>query len=228
MISAKKNLGTPEKDWTITQIGINDLGIVSRYEQTAWPASIQASRQTFLNRFEYGHFMLGIWRQEQLVGLASWRRGWFDPTNKLAFPQTFDEFSNAPNTAPYNAAFAYNLSIRPDHRGREMTRALILAVMDYAREDDCQYVVGDGRCPSYNGSNSPSEKIKPSAEFKLAITRQLQSGHQPSLNDYLADPILRFYYRMLDCQFLWPIQNFIPADIASGGYRVIFYKKLSP
>jgi len=227
VIPAKKHLSPPEKDWVITRLDFDDLETVSRYEHTAWPASIQASRQTFLKRFEFGHFMLGIWRHEQLIGLASWRRGWFDPTNKLAFPQTFDEFSNAPNAEPYNAVFAYNLSIRPDQRGTEMTRALIMAVIDFAKQDHCHYLVGDGRCPSYNGSNTSTEHIAYSSKFKVAIDHQLQLGEAPTLEDYLADPILRFYYRMLDCTFLWTMQDFIPGDVSSGGHRVIFYKSLS-
>ena len=128
---------------------------------------------------------------------------------------------------PYNAAFAYNLSIRPDQRGTEMTRALILAVIDFAKQDHCHYLVGDGRCPSYNGSDTSTEHIAYSGKFKMAIDRQLQCGHTPTLDDYLADPILRFYYRMLSCTFLWSMQDFIPSDISSGGHRVIFYKTLS-
>ncbi|MBA3697089.1 MAG: hypothetical protein H0W85_10155, partial [Methylotenera sp.] len=118
MISVpKKHLSPPEKDWVITRLDFDDLEAVSRYEHTAWPASIQASRPTLSKRFECGHFMLGLWLHKELIGLASWRRGWFSPTNKLGFPQTFDGFSNAPNAEPYNAAFVYNLSIRPDQRG---------------------------------------------------------------------------------------------------------------
>jgi hypothetical protein len=226
VISTEKNLTQSVKNWEIAKLSLADIEAISSYEQTAWPQAIQASYQTLKSRLELNHFMLGIWRDDQLVGLASWRRAWFDPTSKLAFPTTFNEFSNTANATPYNAAFAYNLSIRPDMRGTEMTRALVQAVIEHAKLDNCQYLVGDGRCPSYNGSDSSTEHITQSSKFKIAIDHQLQSDERPTLEEYLADPILCFYHRMLNCTFLWTMQNFIPSDISSGGHRVIFYKSL--
>jgi hypothetical protein len=40
------------------------------------------------------------------------------------------------------------------------------------------------------------------------------------------DPLLRFYRRLLNCEFLHLAPDFLPEDTSSGGYRVIFAKDL--
>lgn len=217
---------THEKNQAITKLDSHDLEAIYTLECAAFPESMQASYETLALRFKLGHFMLGAWEQNRLVGLVSWRHAWFDPEDRTIFPETFAKFSNAPNSSPYNAAFVYSLGIHPEKRGAELTRALMMSAIDHIKSSHCKYLVGDGRCPSYNGCST--DDIAPSKIFRKAIDLQIQSGEVPSLAEYTADPYLRFYHRTLNCQFLWAMPDFLPSDDASGGHQVIFYMLLNP
>jgi len=221
----KKTKRMYSTDFAIQQLDSSMLGAVASFEQQAWPAHMAASHQSLKSRFELRHTMLGAWHNSQLIGLASWRLGWLDKDNQSLFPKNFTEFSGAPNSAPFNAAFVYNLGIHPDFRGKTSTTQLVHAVLNHAQQQGCQYVIGDGRCPSYRGS--PTEGIPQRLNFKNALDNIILDDKTAELEDYLIDPILNFYYRLLKCEFLWVIPDFIPEDISSGGHRVIFCKTLS-
>jgi hypothetical protein len=183
----------------LSTLGSEDLDAVYDLECAAFPKAMQASYQTIMARFELGHFMLGVWEKDRLIGLTSWRRAWFDPEDRSSFPKTFIDYSSAPNSRPYNAAFVYNLCIHPEKRGTKFTREFIMQVIERIIRDQCKFLVGEGHCPQDNDGPLP---------------------------DYLSDPSLRFYHRTLNCRFLWALPNFLPADVASNGRRVIFYKAL--
>lgn len=199
VLTNEKNLAPTIPALKLVRLGIEDLDAVYSLECAAFPKPMQASRETIATRFELGHFMFGMWEQERLVGLASWRRAWFDPEDRSIFPETFTEYSGSPNSIPHNAAFVYNLCIHPEKRGTQITRELIMSVIEQIRADQCKYLVGEGHCPP--GSSS--------------------------MSDYLSDPSLRFYYRTLNCHFLWAIPDFLPADEVSEGQRIIFYMLLN-
>jgi hypothetical protein len=222
----EKKLTSEEPKFRLARLSSRDLDAVYAFECSAWPEPLQASYQTLATRFELNHFMFGAWEQEQLIGLVSWRHAWFDPEDRSIFPKSFTEFSGAPNSNPHNAVFVYNFGIHPARRGMLVTQALIASIIAYIKSGHCKYLVGDGRCPSYNGSNTTTEQVTPSKIFKAALDRQLKYGQEPSLQEYLADPLLRFYYRRLGCQFFGAVPNFLPTDSASGGHQVIFYKAL--
>lgn len=210
----------------VSLLTIADLDALYRFECDAWPIGARASRESLVKRFELKHWVYAAWHNETIIGILCWRQGWFDPKNIQSFPQNFNEFANTTNTNPYNAAYVYNLSVHPNYRGSSVAKYLMDTSLIEYYDPQLSYLVGDGRCPSYNGSNTLSEKIDQRFDFKLAIENHLQNNETLNLDDYLIDPILCFYYRMLNCHFCWVIKDFLPTDTASGGYRVIFYKLL--
>ena len=205
---------------------IADIPDIMTLEQASWPAGLQASTETIRKRLQYGHVMLGGRVAGELVAMMSWRYANFSPDDFASFPKTFEAFSTQPSTEPHNAAFVYNLCVHPRFRGSSVVKELFMAGLSRRHTTNCQYLVADGRCSSYHGIECETESIKPSPEFRAAVDRYIGGGDFPSLEEFMADPTLRFYRRMLQCEFVWIIPDFMPADTASGGFRVIYYKRL--
>ncbi len=197
---------------------------IEKLELASWPVDLAADTDKIAWRFNAAHFMLGARHKDNLLGLACWRLGWLDTSTPNSFPDSFSKFSNSKNEDVFNAAFVYNLCIHPDARGSNLVRLLIKSVLTHAKALKCEYLVGDGRCPSYNGSKE--ENIVEELRFKNAVDTAESSGWVISKKDCLYDPVLRFYHKTLNCEFLWVMPAFIPEDSSSGGYRVIFYKEL--
>lgn len=211
--------------YMIRQLSVNDIDAIMDLERSTWDPWLQASKDTIIKRLESGHIMLGYTSRSRLNGLISSSYGYFDPEDYEKFPKTFREFSNRPRLDKYNAAFGYNLAVRPGIRGSPITRNLIMAGIARALSDNCRYIVGDGRCPSYNGSNG-KRTYQQSKEFKNAIDMFTDNLVFPKKKEFLYDPTLALYHRVLKCEFLWIMPGFIPEDTSSGGFRIIFYKDL--
>jgi hypothetical protein len=174
-----------------------------------------------------GHISLGMRINDALVGIVSFSYTCFSPDEPAGLPGSFSEFSSRPMENDHNTAFAYNLNIHPRARGGTLTRDLLGAGLSRMREDDCRYLLGVGRCPSYNGSSGGEvENIQPSPVLRQAIDEFMRGGRQPAPKQLLADPVLKFYWHSLGCEFLRVVPNFLPGDTPSGGFGVIFYKTL--
>ena len=210
----------------VTLLTIADLDALYLFECATWPIGARASKESISKRFELQHWIYAAWKNNAIIGVLCWRLGYFDPSNIESFPNNFNKFANAPNAKPYNAAYVYNLSVHPSHRGKPVAKYLMQSSLKEYHDPQLLYLVGDGRCPSYNGSHNSNEKIEQRADFKKVIDQHFSLNMPISLNDFLIDPVLCFYYRMLNCHFNWVIKDFLPTDSASGGYRVIFYKIL--
>lgn len=206
----------------VAELTRDDISLISGLEQACWPTELQATHAILQKRFSSGHIMLGAWVDGQLVGLIAYRRTWFDPDEAQSFPKTFNEFASGDNRGPFNAVFGYNMSIHPRLRGSRVIHLLLREAIAKVRADGCHYIVGDGRCPSYNGSETGEKSIRKSEVFHAAVDRHMSGGAFPTLKEFLADPALRFFYRTMHCRFLWVLPDFFPGDSASGGYRVIY------
>lgn len=217
----------PELDlYNISLLTIDQIDALYTFECETWPAGARASKEILAQRIALNHWMIAAWDKERIIGILCWRRGSFNPNDMSAFPNNFNDFANVGNDAQYNAAYVYNLSVHPDFRGLPVARHLMRTAFTQYYDPHLAYLVGDGRCPSYNGSSNEIEHIRQNSDFKLAIDRHVQEKCPIDLKDYLRDPILRFYYRALDGHFIWTIKDFLPTDHASGGHRVIFFKPL--
>jgi len=107
-----------------------------------------------------------------------------------------------------------------------MTRQLIFTGVSRLIEDGCSNMFGAVRCPSYNGSQTSFEHIEQSPRFRRTIDHNLLNGTTPSTKEFIADPLLRFYHRVLGCKFLAVVPGFLEGDESSGGLGVIFHKPL--
>lgn len=211
----------------VKTMGPEDIPEILELENACWLPEIRASEATLQARFNMGHISMGMLANEKLVGLTSFSYTHFSPDDPGGLPGTFQEFSSRPKSSHYNTAFVYNLNIHPDHRGDTLTRELIWAGIDQLREDNCNYMLGVGRCPSYNGSpDAGIEAIQASPAFRETIDTAMQTGNLPASKQLIVDPVLRFYRRTLGCKFLRIVPEFLPGDKPSGNFGVIFYKAL--
>lgn len=216
-----------DKNFELLQAGTVGLKLLVELENNSWVPELQASRDTILKRLELGHIMLCVPDSERrkIIGKICFLYNNFDPEKSYKFPKKFSEFSSMPKLNFFNAAFVYDLDIEHNYRdGGKLARFLVHEAIKRAKKDGCKYIVGDGRCPSYNGSKI--EGLKQNICFKRAIDEYIEKEIFPQQKDFLLDPTLAFYHRVTGCKFLWIIPDFIPEDKASGGIRVILYKEI--
>ena len=213
-------------DAVTSLLTLDDLQQMLALENACWPHQLRADQHRLQHRFSMQHAMQGIWHAGRLIGMAAWRKGWLELPSGEFFPQDFDAFSMQNNAEPYNAAFVYNLCIHPDARGKLETRCLIQSVIAQARQSGCAYLVGDGRCPSFNGSEVEGIPARP--QFRDALQRHMQSYGVafPPPEVCCLDPLLNFYHSVLKCEFFRVMPDFMASDSSSGGYRIIFYAVL--
>jgi len=210
----------------VVQLGIADIPAILDLEIACWSPAIRANEATLITRFELGHISLGLFDKDKLIGTTSfsyWQCG--DPT-LARLPKTFKEFSSHPRHEQPDSAYVYNFNMHPDYRGTAMTRQLIFTGVSRLIEDGCSNMFGAVRCPSYNGSQTSFEHIEQSPRFRRTIDHNLLNGTTPSTKEFIADPLLRFYHRVLGCKFLAVVPGFLEGDESSGGLGVIFHKPL--
>lgn len=191
-------------------LGLEDLAGIVALENTVWPDGLRADESIITKRLQCRHAMLGAFRSGKLIGMACWRYGYFDPDNQDTMPTNFNEFANQANGQQINAAFVYNFALLPEIRNSKIGPSLIANGIDILLKHDCKYLVGASRCPSYSESSAMREAITHS-QMPLPCEQ---------------DPVLNFYRRTLACIFTRPLAGFLPADAASGGYAIGFYKEL--
>jgi len=215
------------RGYRLVALGTGDIPAILELENACWLPGIRASATMLETRFAMGHISLGMHINDALAGIVSFSYTRFSPDEPAGLPTSFREFSSRPMANDHNTAFAYNLNIHPRARGGTLTRDLLWAGLSRMREDGCQYLLGVGRCPSYNGSTGGEvENIQPSPALRHAIDEFMRSGRQPAPGQLLADPVLKFYRHSLGCEFLRVVPDFLPGDTPSGGFGVIFYKTL--
>lgn len=211
-------------DTCVVTLGTQDIPAILELEKACWLSEIRADEHILEARFALDHITLGLVIDDALLGIVSFSYTVCSPERAIGLPQTFREFSSRPMALGHNTAFAYNLNIHPRARGGNLTMELVEAGLNRMRRDGCRYLLGVGRCPSYNGSMAGEfENMPPSPEFRCAIDKSIQTGKLPALEELLADPVLRFYRRSLGCEFIRVMPDFLPGDAPSGGIGVIFY-----
>lgn len=208
-------------------LGPPDLPAIIALERASWATGLQADARLIEQRFALGHQMVGAWADGHLRAMTSFSYTWFDPRHPETLPRTFVEFSSRPVPARFNTAFGYNLNVHPAERGGRLVRRLLQAALGHASAAGCAYLVGDGRCPSYNGSHDPpADDVAPNPEFRQAIDEFMRTGVFPEERKLLLDPTLRLFSRLMHCRFIAIIPDFLPADTASGGFQVMYLRDM--
>lgn len=215
------------KVFTLLQAGKSDIDRLVELENDSWVPELQASREKILKRLELRHVMLCVpdSNGDKFIGKICFSYYAFNPEDLSRFPKNFSEFSSLSKPHYFNTAFVYDLDIAHGYRdGGKLARFLIQESIRKTKAAGCEYIVADGRIPSYGGSQE--EGIKQNIHFKKLIDKALKKGIFPQQKEFLLDPMLAFYYRVTGIKFLWIIPDFIPEDKASGGIRVILYKEI--
>ncbi|WP_018233876.1 hypothetical protein [Thioalkalivibrio thiocyanodenitrificans] len=196
-------------------------------ESEAWPAGLQASESMIRKRLELGHQAVVAVLGTRFIAAACFYHTSQDPTDTGRFPRDFERFSTQPASEPIRSSYVYSLCVTPAERGRGSVQRVVDAVIENARSVGARYVVGDGRCAAYAGAAGPGpDRIRCDPLFRRAIDDWHRSGRKPGIELLIRDPLLRFHHR-LGCEFLHLAPDFLPSDTASGGFRVIFMKRLT-
>ena len=211
---------------SIRPITEGDLPDLVSLESKCWPVAMRLEAHVLRQTLVWEHTVIGAFSNDVLIGLVAARYGCFDPNNWISFPTTFAAYFQRPSKATANAALSHSLNVDPAHRCKGVATKLIRALIDQSLRDGMDFLVAVGRCPSYNGSNEPTGSCEMSPQFRAAMDRFFAGGEPLKLEEYLADPLLRYYHRLLQCQFCSPLKDFLPEDKASGGHNILFYKKL--
>ncbi len=218
---------TPHGEAVVLQLTVDDAPRIAQLDCESWPYPLRASEATVAHRFELGHLMLGIEHDSALLGVVAFSYTSWSPQRSDAFPISNAQFNSQPHNEQHNCAFAYNLVTHPKLRGSTISRRLIAAGLARLERDGCEYLLGHSRCPSYDGSEVPEiEHFDANTAFRRAIDDAVHTDSLPALDVLLLDPVLRFYYRALNCTFVRIMPGFLPEDEASGGNAVRFVKHL--
>ncbi len=202
-------------------LGPADIDRIMELERTAFEPSIQAHRDTVLERFSLGHRMLGAIGDEHLAGTIAFSAARFGEGLE-ALPATFRDFSRQPMPSSPDALCIYSLGIEPSARGLSVARSLIHAAVDWGRQERLPRGVADGPLPSLAGN----EQVAARPGVRRMIDGYLATGRMPADEELLQDPVLSLYRRLTGCEFKALLREFIPEDAASEGWRVLLYLDL--
>ncbi|MER9314524.1 hypothetical protein NKI31_03265 [Mesorhizobium sp. M0659] len=211
----------------IRRLDLEDIPLLMELEAAAWVAPLQASETTIRHRLALGHTMFGAIDGDLLAGTICFTETSQDPLVRADFPRNFDAYASLPRSEPVYALYAYNLCVRPSHRGSNTAVRLLKEMESHGRRLGASWLIGDGRCSSYAGSSGEEyDHVKADARFRATIDRWNQTGTRPPLEEIIRDPLLRMHYRVYGCEFLYVMPDFFPQDATSGGFRVISAKNL--
>lgn len=220
------NVRLSDRPLTIRQLDHNELDALSELETASWPQALRASKAVMQQRFDLGH---GCWVAESddvLVAAGNYVYTSVDPNHRQAFPTSFTAFYQTPRSAPVVTSLVYNLCVRPGWRGCPAVFNVMETLVSQARLAGARYLVGNARCPSFNGSPQGPDQIGAKPAFRKTVLNWHRTGRRPDDTQLGQDPLLRFYKRTLSCEFRHLMPGFLPGDRASGGYGVIFVKNL--
>lgn len=206
---------------------IDDMPLLMELEAAAWAPLLRASEATIRGRLALGHTMFGAIDGDVLAGTLCFTETNENPLLRADFPTNFDAYSSLPRSEPVYALYAYNLCVRPSHRGSNTAIRLLKEMERHGRRLGARWLIGDGRCSSYAGSSSEDhDHVKADPRFRATIDLWNETGIRPPLEEIIRDPLLRMHYRVYNCEFLYVMPDFFPQDATSGGFRVISAKDL--
>ncbi|KQU96162.1 hypothetical protein ASD99_25855 [Mesorhizobium sp. Root695] len=207
---------------TFRQLVADDILDMAAMETAAW-GSLGANEEAIRARLSLGHTMIVAMVDNLIAGAICFVATSQDPRDTANFPKTFAAYSSLAASEPTRSLYVYNLGVRPEFRGSDMARRLLSELIDHGRRVGTRWLVGDGRCPSYAGAQGDfPDKVRPDPAFRHTIDDWHRTGVMPSVQAITKDPLLRFYRRVLRCEFLHLAPDFLPEDLSSGGFRVIF------
>lgn len=206
----------------------SDINQILDVEKKAFIPPIQATEEKIINRIEKGHMYLGNEINGRLIGTLAFRYAHFvaEFDKFIEKYPNFDKYAEEPNDPGANAVFVYSLGIIPDYRNAANAQKLLLASLTEATGNNMNYLVGDARIPSFNGScgNPGHEQFERNKSLQKAVCDYFKKG---SLERKIIeeDPVAGFYLKICpDLQILGITgADFWENDFPCGGHMVIQY-----
>ncbi len=208
----------------------SDLEKILGVERRAFIPPIQTTEEVIKRRLGKGHIYLGVEVENGLVGTLALRFAYFIPdfVDFCKRNPTFSDYAEKYNEENANAVFVYSLGIVPSHRNALNSKNLLQKAFNIAKERNMDFLVGDPRVPSYNGSNQlPYEKFDKNDVLQKAIDSYLKTGILPPRGVIEKDPVAGFYLKVFQKGEVLGITdgNFWKGDEPCGGHMVIGYLK---
>jgi len=215
----------------IRQLYESDMERILDIERKAFIPSIQTAEETIRRRLSKGHTYLGIDVMGELVGTLALRFACFVPdfTDFCRRNPAFCEYAESDNEKEPNAVFVYSLGIIPQYRNGTNAKKLIRSAFDIAKQKGVDFLVGDARIPSYNGSNNlPYEHFERNDTLRRAVDEYFRTGILPPRELIEQDPVAGFYLRIFPEGEILGItdERFWEGDEPCGGHMVIEYLEL--
>ena len=216
----------------VIKLGTSDLDRLMDVERRAFIPSIQTTEEIIRKRLSQEHVYLGVEVESELVGTLALRFAKFTP-DFLDFTRrnpTFDEYAERRNEGDANAVFVYSIGTIPAHRNGANAKNLLQGAFNIAKQKGMEFLVGDARVPSYNGSreNPQYEQFDTNEELHKAVDEYFKTGTLPSRSLIEKDPVAGFYLRVFSEGKVLGItdEQFWRGDKPCGGHMIIEYLKL--
>lgn len=219
-----------EKD--IIRLGISDLDRIMDVERKAFIPSIQTTEEVIRRRLDKDHSYLGCLFDGNLVGTLALRFAEFTPffSDFIKRNPTFNEYAEKENETNANAVFVYSIGVIPEARNGTNAKNLLQGAFNIAKQKRMEFLVGDARIPSYNGSreNPQYEQFDTNEELHKAVDEYFKTGALPSRSLIERDPVAGFYLRVFPEGKVLGItdEQFWGGDKPCGGHMVIEYLRL--
>jgi len=206
----------------LVPLGTQDIDLIMDVERRAFESAMQADEHTVLRRLALGHSVLGIRGPDGhllgTIGYSSLHLG--DTCDGL--PPRFKEYSLQVVPPDPDTYCIYSLGVAPEARNLACSRLLLGTVFADGRRRGFRRVIGDGSIPSLRGN----DQVAPRPEIREMIDRYQRTGRFPEQHEFLRDPLLAFYQRIVHCRFVKLMPDFLPEDAASEGWRVLLESTL--
>lgn len=203
-----------------------------KIESQAFIPPIQTTEKVIRRRLNQRHIYLGVHVNFDLVGTLALRFAKFNPDFQdfTKSNPTFSEYAERENEEDPNSAFVYSIGVIPSKRNGFNASELLKSARDIAKQRNLDFLVGDARIPSYNGSYEylDYEQFEKNWELHEAINNYLASGELPPRRLIEQDPVAGFYLKVFPKGKLLGITDdkFWPGDYPCGGHMAIEYLEL--
>jgi len=209
-----------------------DMARILDVERKAFIPSIKATEEMLRKRLGKGHVYLGVESGRELIGTLGFRFAQFTPdfVDFCKRNPTFSDYAENDNEQDPNAIFIYSIGVIPQHRNGRGAKDLLLGVFNIAKQKGMDFLVGDARVPSYNGSNQnlQYEQFSKNEELHRAIKEYFKTGILPARSLIEQDPVAGFYLKIFQKARVLGITDnkFWEGDEPCGGHMAIEYTGL--
>lgn len=216
----------------IVRLENSDIESILEVERKAFIPSIKTTEENIRNRLNKEHIYLGVNAENKLIGTLALRFAHFVPnfSDFCRRNHSFFEYAEGDNEKDANAVFVYSIGVIPQYRNGTNAKKLLQSAFDAAKQNSMDFIVGDARVPSYNGSNKnlQYEQFEKNDDLHKSIDEYFITGILPPRELIEQDPVAGFYLKVSPESKILGItdEKFWKGDDPCGGHMIIEYLKL--